>query len=128
MYVEPVINPFGSIDSTDLISPFISTPDNQPICVSFAYSLVGLFTDLGQLQISRRSELENDHRLWSVRGVTQMEWELDLVFMGTGLFQLVITVDAGGGSRGDVAIDDVSVGPCSEFGMFPLKLHLIIYH
>ena len=57
-----------------------------------------------------------DSLRWGTKVPTDEEWELQHVELGSGLFQVVIKVAPGKGQLGDVAIDDVTIGPCGGFG------------
>ena len=99
-----------------LKSPFIQADD--PVCLGFAYSMKGRQKDMSHLKVFMLWGIYSRYSIFENNKVTDAEWEEVVVHLGVGVYRFEIEAWGGSGPLGDIAIDDVTVGPCAKFGTY----------
>ena len=101
----------------ELFTPFIQATEAD-VCLQFAYSMRGLPGDMGTLSVNQLYPQGVVRIVWSNRVLTQTEWDLKVLNLGLGIFQVVFEATLGNGPLGDIALDDIIIGPCRKFGKY----------
>eukprot|EP00057_Strongylocentrotus_purpuratus_P023601 XP_011678075.1 PREDICTED: MAM and LDL-receptor class A domain-containing protein 1 [Strongylocentrotus purpuratus] len=102
-------------DTADLMSPPLSG-DNEGLCLQFFYYMYG--RDIGNLVVYIFPELSDYQSLVEISRDQGQKWfhkNVDIEAIPFETFQIVFRGIVGGGPRGDIAIDDITVfnHPCS---------------
>ena len=118
MYVDSS-DPMSSRGAS-LHTPYLEA--TEALCVEFALSIQGKQTDVGSISVAKLHASGARDTVWTANTLTIKEWDLEFINLGTGVFQLEFYVRSPGQPEGDIAIDDVSFGPCQLFGTFLLYI------
>ena len=89
-------------------------PGDKQKCVEFFYHMLG--EETGTLQVYVKDSKNVEHLLWQKHGPQGNKWKHGFIFIKkTGAYRIMFVSKGTKGARKEIAIDDVTIGPCRWF-------------